>query len=88
MLVAGLLRLLEEEDITGLTADHDVVKSIDVDANNSLVHRIDKQSLQAEGVVNVDGTALGSNIKVSTFLRELAVNNSTAVGIQPTHHQS
>ena len=88
MLVAGLLRLLEEEDIAGLTADHDVVKSIDVDTSNRLVHRIDKQSLQAEGIVNVDGTALGSNIKVSTFLRELAVNNSTAVGIQPTHHQS
>ena len=88
MLVAGLLRLLEEEDIASLTTNHDVVKSIDVDANNSLVHRIDKQSLQAEGVVNVDGTALGSNIKVSTFLRELAVDNSTAVGIQPTHHQS
>ena len=88
MLVAGLMRLLEEEDIAGLTADHDVVKSIDVDASNRLVHRIDKQSLQAEGIVNVDGTALGSNIKVSTFLIELAVDNSTVVGIQPTHHQS
>ena len=51
MLVAGLLRLLEEEDIAGLTTDHDVVKSIDVDTSNRLVHRIDKQSLQAEGVV-------------------------------------
>ena len=88
MLVAGLLRLLEEEDIAGLTADHDFVKIIDVDTKNRLGHIIDKQSLQAEGIVNVDSTALGSNIKVSTFLRELAVNNSTAVGIQPTHHQS